>query len=105
VSTAPETVQPNVPTNFVVQVTDLVTQQPVPNAVIQVGKQTVHPGQSFTYKVTCFAPPANPRAPGNAATEPADFPPPGFAVSAAGYLSSNVELVVSGIRAGSRMCK
>lgn len=110
VSAAPETVPPNVLTNMVVQVTDFVTQQPVPGAMIQVGnRQPIHSGQSFPYRVTCFAPPANPRATRNntnnpAISEPPDFPPPGFAVSAPGYLSTNVEIEVSGIRAGSRMC-
>lgn len=104
VSVSPSPLPRNVLATVAIQVTDLVTGQPVPDAVIQVGGQVVRSGQLFRYKVTCLAPRANPRLPRNAIVELSDFPPPSFTVSAPGYLTSSVEFDV-GVIAPGENCK
>jgi hypothetical protein len=105
VSAVPGSIKPNVLTDITVQVADFNTQKPVPDAVVHVGNRLVRAGETFRCVFTCSPPPSNPRAPRNAVTEPPDFPPPGFVVTAPGYLQSDVEFVVSGIKPGTRACR
>lgn len=109
VTSTPNSVQPGVLTTVVVQVTDPVTRQPVPGAVVHVvGGGAVPAGQRFQYKFTCTVPRRTPRTTGNTVntvTEPPDFPNPGFSVTAPGYIDGGVEFTVSGIQSGSELCR
>lgn len=102
----PSTVQPNSSTRITIQVTDLYSGRPVPNAVVHLGNSVVAAGQPFQYMFHCTAPRPSPRPTRpNTITEPPDFPPPSLMVSAPGYLPVNVEFAISGVRPGSESCR
>lgn len=106
VNSSPSTVAPNVLARLQVTVTDAVTGQRVPNAVVHLGAGTVLAGQPFEHRVTCSARNPGPRPPRNVVNEPPDFPDSiEFAVTAPGYLPDKAEFPISGPQAGREACR
>jgi hypothetical protein len=113
---APPTAPVNVSTNIMVNATDLVTGQPVPNAAVHAGNHVFAAGRPFPHVFTCVQEPTSvvarggrvaeprdvnpPRGPGGtASTPPVFFPNSTFTVTAPAYLGSAVHFTVSGASA------